>query len=364
MKVLHVVRQFYPMIGGLENYVLNLAKQQVESGYQVSVVTLNRDFVDKKSLQASGSIDHIQIYRIPFFGSARYPLAFSVLKYLKGYDVIHVHAVDFFADYLALTKPVHGKKMILTTHGGFFHTTKNKRFKQIFFNTVTRWTLKRFKAIIVCSSNDYQIFYKICHNLVLIYGGVDMNKYNVIPKKREKGLLVTVGRIDSHKCIDKLIIMVQKLVVEHIDVRLLIVGSDHRRLWSKLQQLVNEHQVADRVTMRGKVTESELIESYAKADIFLSASSYEGFGITAVEALASGTPCVLNNIPSFKEIIGSNEFGRVVDFDDDKEVIQSIRNFFNLEEHVYARLSDMARIRANYFNWKKIALKINKLYEC
>jgi alpha-1,3-mannosyltransferase len=363
MKVLHIVRQFYPMIGGLENYVLNLAKQQVEIGHEVSVVTLNRNFVDKKRLPPSDSVGSIQIYRIPFFGSSRYPLAFSVLKYLKGYDVIHVHAVDFFADYLALTKPVHRTKMILTTHGGFFHTPQNMSLKKIFFSTVTRLTLKNFKAIIVCSSNDYQIFYKICQNLTLIYNGVDVNKYITIPKKREKGLLVTVGRIDMHKHIDKLIILVPKLVAEHIDVRLLIVGSDHRKLSSKLQQLVNEHHVSDRVTMRDKVTESELIESYSKADIFLSASSYEGFGIAAVEALASGTPCVLNDIPSFKEIIGSNEFGRVVDFDNDKEVIQSIRNFFNLEEHIYARLSEMARIRANFFNWKKVALKINKLYE-
>ena len=124
MLIVHVVRQFHPGVGGLETVVRELASAQVKAGHRVRVVTLDRLFnvAAKQKLTARERLDGIDIVRVPYFGSSRYPLAFSALRHIKDADLVHVHAIDFFFDYLAWTKPLHGRKLVVSTHGGFFHT--------------------------------------------------------------------------------------------------------------------------------------------------------------------------------------------------------------------------------------------------
>jgi len=362
MKILHIVRQFYPMIGGLENYVFHLAKQQINIGHEVTVLTLNKSFVNNSIYPNNELISKINIIRISYFGSQRYPIALSVLKHLKYYDIIHVHAIDFFADYLALTKIFHKKKLIITTHGGFFHTKKNSFLKKIFFQSITRCTLKKYSAIIACSSNDFNTFSKISKNVTLINNGVDVEKYSRVSKKIENGTLVTIGRIDSHKGIDKLILTISKLIEKGINVKLEIVGPDSRNLIPHLHQIAINSKVENIVKFVGKVEDVELTKIFSKAHLFISASTYEGFGIAAVEAMASGTLCILNNIPSFSEILGTNEFGRIVNFENIDEVVQNIESLLNMSETEYNVLSQKARIYAENYNWNEISKKITNLY--
>jgi alpha-1,3-mannosyltransferase len=350
------------MIGGLENYVLNLAKEQVNSGLKVSVVTLNKSFIDNHELIPNETIYNIDIIRIPYFGSPRYPLAFTILKYLKGFDIVHVHAVDFFADFLSLTKLFHRKPLILTTHGGFFHTKKNLMLKKMVFHIISRITLTNYKTIIACSYNDLQTFSKISKNVIHIGNGVDINKYIRVPKKIKKGTIVTIGRIDSHKGIDKLLIIMHKLKERGINSKLEIIGPDNRNLVPSLQLQAKQLNIENEVVFRGEIEEDELIESYSQAHLFISASAYEGFGIAAVEALSSGTLCILNNISAFGEIIENKEFGKIVNFNNVDEVIDGIIKFLNLSESTYKDLSDKARLFAEGYNWKQTASKIYNVY--
>ena len=144
MLIVHVVRQFHPGVGGLENVVLELASAQVKAGHRVRVVTLDRLFNDarRQKLPPSETLDGIEIVRIPYFGSSRYPIAFSALRHIKDADLVHVHAIDFFFDYLAWTKPLHGRKLVVSTHGGFFHTTYAALLKRVWFHTLTRLSLQ------------------------------------------------------------------------------------------------------------------------------------------------------------------------------------------------------------------------------
>ena len=134
MKILHIVRQFYPMIGGIETYVLNLATRQYSDGHTVSVLTLNRNFINNDKLPENETHSSgLKIVRVPYCLSNKYPVAFSALKHVKNYDIINVHAVDFFADFIALTKFIHKKRIVLITHGGFFHTNWGYIFKKIYY---------------------------------------------------------------------------------------------------------------------------------------------------------------------------------------------------------------------------------------
>ena len=160
MFIVHVVRQFHPGRGGLESVVLELASAQVKSGHRVRVVTLDRLFqaADRQRLPATDTHDGIEIVRIPYFGSTRYPIAFSALRHIEGADVVHVHAIDFFFDYLAWTKPIHGRTLVVSTHGGFFHTAYAARLKRLWFGTVTRLSMKFYAGVAAVSAFDFEQF--------------------------------------------------------------------------------------------------------------------------------------------------------------------------------------------------------------
>ena len=162
MRIAHVTRQFTPAVGGLENVVHNLAKAQASTGHQVRVITLNRTFSNPTALLPEhDNIDGIEVVRIPFWGSRRYPIAPTVLRHLKGADVVHVHAIDFFFDFLAITSFIHRRPLVVTPHGGFFHTRFAAQLKKLYFHTVTRALITAYRAVINVSRHDHELFQRI-----------------------------------------------------------------------------------------------------------------------------------------------------------------------------------------------------------
>jgi len=96
LRVVHVVRQFLPSRGGMEDVVFNIARMQQElHGQRPSVITLDRVFRQSEVLPPDEVMDGIPVHRLPYSGSERYPLFPAVLKNLGEADVVHVHGIDF-----------------------------------------------------------------------------------------------------------------------------------------------------------------------------------------------------------------------------------------------------------------------------
>ncbi len=98
IKVTHVVRQYHPSVGGMEEVVQNIARQQLTRyGHAPTILTLDRLFRNSHERLATRElIDGIPVIRLPYHGSSRYPLCPSVLEHVRDADVIHVHGIDFF----------------------------------------------------------------------------------------------------------------------------------------------------------------------------------------------------------------------------------------------------------------------------
>lgn len=362
LKVLHIVRQFWPMIGGLEDYVYNLAREQAFLGYDVTVLTLDRNYINNNHLPLTDiSPDGIRVIRVPFILSRKYPLALSSYRYFRNFDILHVHAVDFFADFVAITKPLHRKRIILTTHGGFFHTGASL-LKKIFFNLVTRFTIKAYDTVIGCSKNDVKIFRPIYKNIIRIDNGVNVQPYLNLAKAPLAGSLLYAGRLDSHKRVDHLIHLLSNLRQKGYDYKLVIVGPDSRGLLPELKRLSGSLGVSEYVSFKGAVSKEELLQEFSQAYVFVSASEYEGFGLTIIEALASGTPCFISDIESFRYIASNNEACLVNDFNSALDTVSKFESFIHKIREDYQNISNDAREFSKKYDWKEVVHTVNRYY--
>jgi alpha-1,3-mannosyltransferase len=317
MFIVHVVRQFAPGIGGIEAVVHELAAAQVAAGHRVRVVTLNRLFkgVHRGILPAREIINGAEVIRVPFFGSPRYPLAPSALKFIGDADVVHVHAIDFFFDYLAWTKPIHRRRLVVSTHGGFFHTRYAARLKQVYFNLITRLSLTWYDAVVAVSSSDYETFARLRrHGMVCIENGVDVAKYANAAAPEVTKTIAWIGRFATHKRLDNLMKFLVALRRRDPEWTLAIAGTSWDLDVAELGALAHNEDVASAIRIIPSPSEAEIRKMMGDCSVLVSASDFEGFGIVAVEALSAGLFPVLNDIPAFRHLVEQSGVGMVIDF--------------------------------------------------
>ncbi|MFI3245035.1 MAG: WecB/TagA/CpsF family glycosyltransferase [Ferrimonas sp.] len=365
MQVIHVVRQFYPAIGGLENFVFSLAQAQQQQGLTVKVITLNRLFYQPmQPLPQTEIIAGIHVQRLPYHGSYKYPIAPSVVRYLSQADLVHVHGVDFFCDFLALTQPLHQKPMVLSTHGGFFHTAYANRAKLLFFHTITRLSLKAYLRVFACSHNDYQRFATLCRpRLSLIENGVDTQKFAKASSITATQTMAFIGRFSDNKRIDLLVQMMAELHALEPQAKLLILGKDWDNNYVQLRQQVQQHQLKSIITFQLEPTDKQIRAELAQCSYIISASEYEGFGLSLIEGMAAGLLPLASDIPSFRHIVQQAQLGALVDFSQPQLAAKRIAATFQENEKNYPQWRQQAITHAQNYAWPKVAKVFIRAYQ-
>lgn len=361
MKILHVVRQFYPSIGGLEDYVYSLTLEQINAGYAVSVLTANTNFQDDVSLNEFENINGISVSRMPWSFSKRYPIIWINPSLLNEYDVIHVHAVDFFIDYISLLKKIGlvKSKVYLTTHGGFFHTPNQQGLKKLFFKTITRFSLMGLDGVFTISSNDQRLFSQIKNGCQLVANGVRLQKFGEklnLPKSHFD--LVCLGRFSSNKKIDWLIQAYASL--EQPKGKLKIIGSRATGDVEALENLILQLGVGDKIELHLDKSDSEILEQLSSAKFVVSASEYEGFGLSVIELMSYGLIPFLSNKPdSFVDFIEGSQCGMLFDY--------NLEDFQDKYNQLLQNWSESEVLKAQafsqQFSWSKVAKQIDAGYQ-
>jgi alpha-1,3-mannosyltransferase len=355
MKILHITNHFYPCRGGVERNVLELCRQLIKKGHVSDVLCLNRCPGGPK-LPSREEYGKIRIFRVPFIDLKYYKVGLGILKHLSDYDAVHVHGLGYFFDFLAQTKKLHRKKLILSTHGGFFHTRNLLPLKRIHFRTLTRLSLKKADSIVAVSRQDAETFSAITKNIHYIPNGIDYGKFSG-SRQKKKNTFVYVGRIAKNKKIDNLIKAFGAVAEKNRKAKLYIVGRDFDRLVPWLGKIAKNQNIERNVVFTGDVSEKRKLEYLSMAAFFVSASEYEGFGIAVLEGMASGCVPILNKIQAFEDIINGNGF--LLDYSRPETAGKAI---LAILEKDLKKMQKMAREEARKYDWKNIIGRWEEVY--
>lgn len=358
MKILHVVRQYEPAVGGMEVYVRDLILHQQKQGHTCEVLTLNKVFQGKEdTLPPKEIINNVQIHRVGFKGKRTYFIPFVSPMFFKSFDIVHVHNTDVFFDYVGFACRLMKIPVFATTHGGFFHTDNFALIKKIYFKTITAFSSSHYKAIFASSTNDYALFKDKSSNLLLTPNAISPLG-NFVSEGND---FIYIGRLAKHKCVASLIETFSVLIKTHqAEGNLHIVGPEWDVLRDDLRKQALDLGISDRVTIHGFVDQKEMQTILKKCGYFISASSFEGFGMSMLEGMSVGLIPFVQPNGSFRDLIKQGGIGACVDYTDSIAAATDIKKGLSnikLEDRIAAQKF------AASFSWEELAAKTLSAYK-
>lgn len=172
-------------------------------------------------------------------------------------------------------------------------------------------------------------------------------------------LVLTVARLVPHKGQDIAIRAIAAVGATFPAVHYLVVGAGDDA--PRLRRLAESLGLANRVHLAGALSDAEIAEAYATADVYVGLSridnaiNAEGFGISFVEASASGTPCIAGDSGGVGSAVRDGETGFVVPPTDVPAVTVALRRL--LEDAALRQTMGRAGRRAveTHYNWDRVA---------
>jgi alpha-1,3-mannosyltransferase len=364
LKILQVSRVYWPNLGGMEKIAQGLAENLLQRGHQCDVVTLDTSFEDGSSYPPYELKNGVNIFRVPFKGSKRYPIAPRVARFVSRYDIVHVHGVDFLLDWIVLNKPRHKKPIVLSTHGGIFHTNFGFGLKKLWFHTMTRNTLRGVDRVLASSEHDLALFERISERCELARNAVDLSGYKHLKNKPNPGQWVCVGRVDVHKGIANLLHTLAALKKrDPRPFKMHIIGPVVAD--GLLEKLVHQRKtlgLEKEVHFEGRVEFKALHSLVQGAELALFPSEYEAFGISVVEAMGAGVLPVLNDIEPFRHFVQPGKNGFLADFSNAESAAKTLSAARDCSKRQRAALCKAAKEKALEYDWEATVSRFESLY--
>jgi len=172
-------------------------------------------------------------------------------------------------------------------------------------------------------------------------------------------LLITVARLVPHKGQDFAIRALAALADEFPELRYVIVGDGHDE--QRLRDLTRELGVTDRVIFAGALSDDDLPEAYATSTIYVGLSrvdkdvNAEGFGISFVEAGASGVPSVAGDSGGVRSAVRDGETGIVVPPTDVASITGAIASLLRDDNRRRSMGEAARRAVETHYNWERVA---------
>ena len=208
----------------------------------------------------------LAVRRMRHWGPRRYPVALTAFGAIRGYDLVHIHAIDFFVDYLSLLRLLHRVPLVVSTHGGFFHTqwattlqtgVLQDRYPQVAGRGGSGGLREPARSRNVLRIVPPQ-------RIRVIENGADIDRFRGLKKDIEPGLVLGISRLAEHKRVHKVLEAMASLKHRYPRMRLEWAGADFAGLRAELERRVVELGLGGRVRFHGATSREELI-SIARA---------------------------------------------------------------------------------------------------
>lgn len=342
--------RLHPEAGGAEENLHEIGKRLVEKGYEVSLICGSFKGCDRELM-----IDKMKVYRV---GGRFSVYLFAPLKYWFGKfkpDIIvdDINGIPFLS-------PLFSRKPVVA----IFHHRVGKIFEGELSFPFSRIGLfiedhlmprvyKKKPFITVSESSRTELIELGLHerNIKIVHNGVNTEHYTPCSsRKSEKPTLLYLGRLKLYKRVDILIRSMVRIGEFFPDVTLNIVGKGDDE--DRLKKMVMELNLSDKVKFHGFVDERKKLDMLQSSWLMLIPSEKEGWGITALEANACGTPVIAFDVPGLRDSVKNGYSGILcdneVEFRD--AVIDQLK-----EKDQRERLSANARDWSLKFQWDKSA---------
>lgn len=250
-------------------------------------------------------------------------------------------------------------------------------FKKQDLYKLTNWTsysVKQASFILTISEftkKDIIKNYQVNEDKIIVtYPGYNSKIYNINYANSEveaiknkyslNKYLIFVGTIQPRKNITKLVEAYKILISKHENLKLVIVGKKGW-LFELVFNILAPYIKDKKVFYLDYLPDKEIVLLYQGALAFVLPSLYEGFGLTVIEAMASGCPIAVSNVSSLPEIAGENAFY----FDPNQvlDIVQKIDSILSLTTSQRADVIRKGIIKASQYSWDKCARKTIEVIE-
>lgn len=369
MKIIQVCPYYYPHIGGVESHVMSLSRELIGRGHEVCVLTTRLPGTKEKEIS-----DGINILRqkplFIWFKTPVVPKLKRSIKDLRG-DVVHSHSPPPLPSYYAAKACFKSKTpFLITYHCDLEISSPIGRFvTELYRRSLGASTIEKADRVIA-TTRTYAATSRTVWNAnpLTIPNMVDIERFgpdvssenlkNELQLPKGKPIVLFVGRLTKHKGVEYIL-----EASKEVDARFLIVGTGEFE--DNYKDMANKLEVEDRVSFAGKVDDSMLPKYYSISDVFVlpSTSRLEAFGIAALEAMATGKPVIVSDIPGVREIITNGEEGLLVEPMNSKDLAAKISLLISDEGKRKAMgLKARKKVEAN-FSLEKVVDRIEKVYE-
>jgi len=380
MHIIQVTPRFPPAIGGVEEHVYQISLELLKRGHNVTVITSNE--VDGKIYPLQMEVmQGIHVYRLPLFMPKLLrelwfiPDIRRIFRRLRG-DVVHAHGYrclsSCIAVYLAHSKHI---PTVLTPHGIYPpRSFVNALLKSIFDRTLGRLLLSFSDRIIALSEHNVRLILQIgapTKNIVIVPNGVNIDEYMKLQRSKkildELGsdgpVLLYIGRIDWNKRLEKVVESMPLILKEFPSAKFVIVGPDYAKYTNQLLDLAKKLKVEHSLVITGKVPRKKLLEFYSMANVFLLPSSYEGFGLSMLEAISGKIPVIASPSGGPGDILTHGVDALLLEEPTPEEIFKSVYAVLTDQELRETLVKNAFEVVKKKYTWKSVVDELELIYK-
>ncbi len=348
MKVLAITPIFFPVLGGIQQVVLELALRVRAHGVQMDVA-----HVAAGLRPITETVQGITVYRVPLHGNRFVGWAPSLRQLAQNYDLLHVHDPQLSAISANVRYTCGNLPAVLSTHGGFWHTNRGRFLKRLYERTMIRGAAGHYRRVLASSVSDYDYFKRYVDRISLCSNGVHVKEFNaVVPiESRNAFTWIYWGRLSRHKRLDLVIDYAAAARRRGFPVDLLVCGADSDGLMPEFEAQVKRLRL-DGVVRFGPFLDDDALRAALRGrGVYITASEHEGFGLSVVEAMAAGLIVICRGMAPLDSFIEHGRSGWLLEFDGSEADLDRLSSLLSLGPPGLAKMSAAARQAAGVHDW-------------